>query len=146
MAIPWAFRVIISYQESLFKLGSATRVWKVTAPSSGIEGAAHEEAGAWFVIEGAGGRTLYRREIANPFDAHEVYTGEERGMRRVRIPGLPQALSLLVPEIEGGETLVVYASEAPERAGKVEPAKRIFQVSMRDVAALAAKGRSVHGR
>lgn len=145
MAIPWTFRVIISYQETSFKLESAMRVWKVTAPSSEIEGAAYE-AGAWFAIEGANGRTLYRRAIANPFDGHEVYTGEERGMRRVRIPGLPQALSLLVPEIEGGETLAVYASEAPKRARKVEPAKRVFQVSMRDVAALAAKGGSAHGR
>jgi hypothetical protein len=67
-------------------------------------------------------------------------------MRRVRIPGLPQALSLLIPEIQGAETLAVYASQAPDRVGKVEPAKRVFQVSMRDVAALATKGGSTHGR
>ena len=67
-------------------------------------------------------------------------------MRRVRIPGLPQALSLLIPEIQGAETLVLYASEAPKRAGKAEPAKRVFQVNMRDVAALAAKGGTPHGR
>jgi hypothetical protein len=145
MPIHSAFRVTISYKERSFKLESAIRVTKVTPPSAAIEGAEYG-AGAWFAIEGAGGRTLYRRAIPNPFHGHEVDTGEERGMRRVRIPGLPQGLSLLIPEIEGAEVLAIYASEAPERGAKVEPAKRLFQVSMREVAALAAKGGPTHGR
>jgi hypothetical protein len=145
MAVPRAFRVTISYKEGSFKLESAIRVTKVTPPSAAIEGADYG-AGAWFAIEGAAGRTLYRRAIPNPFDGHEVYTGEERGMRRVRIPGLPQVLSLLIPEIQGAETLALYASKPPERRGKVEPAERVFQVRMQDVAALAAKGGSIHGR
>jgi hypothetical protein len=145
MATHSAFRVIISYRDGSFKLESAIRVTKATPPSAAIEGAEYG-AGAWFAVEGADGRMLYRRTIANPFDGHEVYTGEERGMRRVRIPSLPQGLSLLIPELEGAENLAVYASEAPRRAGKLEPAKRLFQVSMHDVAALAAKGGSIHGR
>ena len=145
MAIHSAFRVTISYKERSFKLESAMRVTKMTPPSVATE-AAEYAAGAWFAIEGAGGRTLYRRAIANPFEGHEVYTGEERGMRRVHIPDLPQVLSLLIPEIQGAEILALYASEVPERTGKIEPAKRIFQVSMKEVAALAAKGGPTHGR
>jgi hypothetical protein len=145
MAIPFAFRVTISYREKAFKLESATRVQKVTPPSAALEGADYG-AGAWFAIEGPKGRTLYRRGIDNPFDGHEVFTGEKQEMRRVHIPGLPVGLSLLIPEIDGAETLAVYASEPPDREGKAGPAKRVFAVSMRDVAALAAKGGSTHER
>jgi hypothetical protein len=145
MAIRSAFRVTISYAEKSFKLESAIRVEKVTPPSAKIEGPEYG-VGAWFTVEGAGGHTLYRRVIDNPFDGHEVPTGEERGMRRVRIPNLPQAFTLLIPDIQGAEALAVYASQPPVRAGQIETAKRVFHVSMRDVAALAAKGGSTHGR
>ena len=145
MAIRRAFRVIISHEQTSFRLDSAIRVEKVTPPSNAIEGAA-PGAGAWFAVEGAGGRTLYRRAIDNPFSGQEVFTDEEHEISRVRIPGLPQGLSLLVPEIPGAETLAVYASAPPDRAGRVEPARRVFQVSMRDVATMASKGRSTHGR
>ena len=145
MEIRLAFRVTISHEQTSFKLDSAIRVEKVTPPSNTIEGAEHG-VGAWFTLEGAGGRPLYRRAIDNPFDGHEVFDGEEREMRRARIPGLPQGLSLLIPDIPGAETLTVYASQPPDRAGRVEPAKRVFQVRMRDVASLAAQGGSTHGR
>jgi hypothetical protein len=144
MAIPFAFRVTISHREKAFKLETATRVQKVSSPSAALEGA--DYAGAWFAIEGPGGRTLYRRGIDNPFDGHEVFTGEKQEMRRVHVPGLPAGLSLLIPEIDGAETLAVYASEPPDREGKAGAAKRVFAVSMRDVAALAAKGGSTHER
>jgi hypothetical protein len=140
-----AFRVLISHQEKSFKLDSAIRVEKVTPRSSAIEGAP-SGAGAWFAVEGAGGRVLYCRGIDNPFDGQEVFTGEKHEMRRVQIPGLRQGLSLLVPQTEGAETLAIYASEPPNRDGKQEPAKRLFQVSMRDLAAMAEKGGTGHGR
>jgi hypothetical protein len=55
MAIRFAFRVTISYGETSFKLDSAIRVEKVTPPSAKIGGAEHG-VGAWFTIEGRGGR------------------------------------------------------------------------------------------
>ena len=81
--------------------------------------------------------------IDDPRGQHEVI-GEKDEISRVKIPGQERGLSLIIPDLQGAETFVVYGSETDSK-GRTHAAKPIFKVSVQEVAALAAKG-GTHGR
>ena len=145
MAVQRAFRVTLSYSERSFKVDSAARIEKIAPASEAIEGA-ERQSGSWFALEDAKGRTLYRRHVVDPRrEQREVFTGEEREMRRTRVAAPSGILPILVPDMEGAEALVLYASDTDE-AGTEAPARPVFKVSMRDIAVMAAKQGGGHGR
>jgi hypothetical protein len=142
MAFARAFRITLSHREGSFRLDSATHLEKVTPASAPVEGA-QEQAGWWIALEDAKGRMLYRRFIKDPLEPQEA-PGDEHEIRRVRIPGLPQGISLLVPDLPETEAIVLYGSETDPK-GRTYAAKPVFKMSLREVAALAGKGGD-HGR
>ena len=134
-----AFRITLAYTEGSFALQSATHLDKVVGGSASLD-ALPQAAGSWIAVEDARGRTLYRRVIENPFGAREVFTGEEREFRRV--PGAPPSVLLfLIPDLPDAERVVLYVSD-PEDA----PARLVFTVLVRDVAARATHPGGSHGR
>ena len=138
MAMRRAFRITLSYAGTSFTLLSAARIEKVVPASAPID-TRQREAGSWFAVEDAQHRALYRRAVENPFGAREVFAGEVRDFRRVRVPP-SDTLVVLVPELAHADRIVLYASD-PEGA----PARPVFTVSIGDVAALAAKPGGRHG-
>jgi hypothetical protein len=138
MAMRRAFRITLSYAGTTFTLQAAARIDKVVAASAPTD-ARQREAGAWIAVEDAQHRLLYRRLVDNPLGAREVFSGDERDFRRVRVP--LDVLVYVVPDLPHADRVVLYASD-PEGA----PARRVFTVSVRDVAALAAKPRGRDGR
>ena len=142
MAFARAFRITLSHRDGSFRLESAAHLEKVTPPSAPVEGA-QQQAGSWIALEDAKGQMLYRRFIRDPLAPQEA-PGDEHEINRVRIPGQPQGLSLLVPDLQGTEAIVLYGSETDQK-GRIQAAKPIFKVSLREVAALAGKG-GYHGR
>jgi hypothetical protein len=139
-----AFRVMLSVKDRSFQIESVTRVQKVVPPSAPVEGT-EEQYGTWFAVEDAKGRMIYRRLMDNFLvEGVEVFTGDKREFQRVRAPGTQRILSLLVPEIPGADVLSVHASDVEK--GRASAAKPVFKVNMRQLAELAAKGGSTHGR
>jgi hypothetical protein len=142
MALARAFRLTLTYREGSFRLDAAAHLEKLTPASAPFEGAG-QQAGSWIAIENSQGRMLYRRFIDDPRGQHEVI-GEKDEISRVKIPGQERGLSLIVPDLQGAETFVVYGSETDSK-GRTHAAKPIFKVSVQEVAALTAKG-GTHGR
>jgi hypothetical protein len=137
MALARAFRLVLRYREGSFRLDAAAHLEKLTPASAPLEGAG-QQAGSWIAIEDSQGRMLYRRFIDDPRGPHEVI-GEKDEIVRVKIPGLERGLSLIVPDLQGAETFVVYGSET-DSTGRTHAATPIFKVTIQEVAALAAKG------
>jgi|SRR5215471_12200569 len=142
MALARAFRLTLTYLEGSFRLDAAAHLEKLTPGSAPLEGAG-QQAGSWIAIEDSQGRMLYRRFLDDPRGGHEI-VGEKDQISRVRIKGLERGLSLLIPDLQGAETIVVYGSEIDSK-GRTQPAKPIFKVTVQEVVALAAKG-GTHGR
>jgi hypothetical protein len=142
MSLARVLRLTISYREGSFRLEAAARFEQVTPASAPVEGA-QQQAGSWIAIEDSQGRMLYRRFIDDPRAPHEVI-GEKDEISRVKIPGLERSLSVVVPDLPGAATFVVYGSET-DSEGRTHAARPAFKVNVQEVAALAAKG-GLHGR
>jgi hypothetical protein len=79
-----------------------------TPPTDPIEHG--PEAGFWYELRDAGGRTLYRQVAHDPLRQEvEVYT-EGAPIDRQAVEGYADTFTLLVPSLEGATTIVLFGS------------------------------------
>ncbi|WP_417807653.1 hypothetical protein [Thioclava sp.] len=143
MSAQKALRIVLTQEGSSFRLESATRIDKVLQPSEPLE-ASDGEFGAWVALEDGSGRQLFRRDVSNPLDLREIFTGERQEMRRVRIEEPQAVISFLMPLLDDAKTLTVHASDA--RGKTAPPADAVFKIELRKLLARSKEGRPSHGR
>ncbi len=134
----WAYRITLSYVGKTVKLESATRLEMIALPSIHTEGA-EKESGSWVTLEDQQGRPLYRRPMSNPFSGtREMLGGADREFSQVKVASTKGVIELLVPDLPGAASAVIYASDT-EGARAHGPAQPVTKVSMDQVASLAER-------
>ncbi|OUL72726.1 hypothetical protein [Paraburkholderia hospita] len=134
----WAYRITLSYEGKTVKLEAVTRLEMIALPSIHTEGA-EKESGSWVTLEDRQGRALYRRPMGNPFGGtREMLGGVGREFSQVKVASTKGTIELLLPDIPGAASAVIYASET-EGVHALGPAQPVAKVSMERVAALAER-------
>jgi hypothetical protein len=134
----WAYRLTLSYDGKTVKLESATRLEMIALPSIHTEGA-EKESGSWVTLEDRQGRALYRRPMGNPFGGtREMLGGSDREFSQVKVASTKGIIELLLPDVPGAASAVIYASETEgDRAHG--PAQPVAKVSLNEVLSLAER-------
>jgi hypothetical protein len=134
----WAYRITLSYEGKTVKLEAATRLEMIALPSIHTEGA-EKESGSWVTLEDRQGHALYRRPIGNPFGGtREMLGGADREFSQVKVTSSEGTIELLLPDMPGAVSAVIYASET-EGANAYGPAQPVAKASMDQVASLAKR-------
>lgn len=135
---PTSLRLTFIYDDEQFRLEKLQRV-RMRSPG-GEQGEhqgedAPEPVGSWVEVRGEQDRPLYRcrlhRLVVDDVELHEG--GEEGGFRRFRRGEISGRLSVVVPDLEEGRTVLLLerrAAEAPDE----EPETRTFaEVPLDDI-------------
>jgi hypothetical protein len=133
----WAYRITLSYHEKDVTLQSATRIEMIVPPSIHFEGS-EKEAGAWFTVDDARGRPLYRRPMGNPFGGVRTMLGGEREFTHVEHSQAEGLIELLAPDLPAAASLTIHASEMENSRAK-SPAAAVKQIRWKDITGLAER-------
>ena len=127
-----SLRLTFSYEGSDVRLVSKQNIEMLSPPSDPIR-AQEEQAGFWYELRDAEGRTLYRRVIQNPIKfAFEVRSDPERPLAWQKMSEPRGDFVLLMPELEQGKTLVLFSSPL-EPEGDLGPAKELTRFNLEQV-------------
>jgi hypothetical protein len=96
---------------------------RTRVPSSDPTYGFENQSGFWFEVRSKQKECLYRRVVPNPFtDEIETLSGDpDRPFRRVKVPSEKHVAVFLVPELEAGHDLALWASpkEKPNAKARV---------------------------
>lgn len=128
-----ALRLMFSYEGRDVRLVSRQSVEMVTPPSDPIR-VQEGQAGFWYELRDAEGRTLYRRVIQNPIKfAVEVRSDDpKRPLMWQKVSEPRGSFVLLMPDLKQAYTLVLFGSP-PEPEAAAEPAKEIARFNLTQV-------------
>lgn len=133
-----ALRIVLSHKGKSFSVESVTRIEKLLQPTDSL-GEIRDEQGAWVVIRDTKEKPLFRRNIRNPLGSIEVFTGEEREMRQVRVPERSGVVTFLLPILPDAKLVAFFASEPDNKDGYCS-AKSVFEISTHQLLVLAREG------
>lgn len=105
-----ALRMTFSYEGDRISLVSQQRVDMILPPSHPVD-APRGQAGFWFAVHDAKDRPVYRRVIQNPMRHDvEVFSPEgEASIHRRPVEKPRGAFTILVPEIEGAQSVAIFS-------------------------------------
>jgi hypothetical protein len=106
-----ALRLTFEYEGSKVKLVSSQRVDMMLPPTQPLEGQ-QEQSGFWFTVSDNQGKSLYRRVMHNPISIdREVFSNDPQhpSIQRVAVPKPKGTFVLLVPDIQGAQTLHLFS-------------------------------------
>lgn len=127
-----SLRIFFEYEGNNVNMVKMERV-AATPPPADPDPVKEGEAGFWYELQDAEGKTLYRRVTQNPIKfAFEVTTGEpDRPLAWKQASEVRGSFPLLVPDLEQATTMVLFSSPLePARAG--EPAKELSRFSLKE--------------
>lgn len=125
-------RLTFSYEGSDVRLVSRQSIEMLSPPSDAIQ-VQEGQAGFWYELRDAEGRTLYRRVIQNPIKfAFEVRSDPERPLAWQKVSEPRGYFTLLMPELEQAKTLVLFSSPL-EPEGVPVPAKELTRFNLEQV-------------
>lgn len=124
-----ALRLTIQYRSGTFSLLSSSALHKVIPPSDSLPATSLPLSGFWYELQSPQGEVLYRRIIADPLTSYTEAGSAETGSipQRAEVVPAEAVFSLLVPEAEGTNQLVLFSSP-PGMAGKSQPATVVARI------------------
>ncbi len=132
-----AQRITFQYDGTQIRKISQQRVEKLSPPSHETEG--HQnQVGFWYELRDANGKIQYRRVIHNPMQM-DTETPSTTGFSRRPVQSPRGTFQLVVPELEGASTLVLFASPHPEPSAVGSPAQEALRPPIARVATSPAQ-------
>jgi hypothetical protein len=132
-----AIRLRFRYDGGDVELVSSRVIDKRVPPSEPLreeESKEQPRSGFWYEVQTGEGKPVYRRVVDNPIQmVASVYTGDpERPFTMVPIARPRGEFTLLVPELPGGEDLVMFSSPLElEAEAQVRPASELARFPLK---------------
>jgi hypothetical protein len=124
-------RVAIDYKGTVIRIAGSERVAMI-APPSVTTAPRKGQSGFWFELRDAAGRLLFHRALHNPIRTDvEVFSSDpSRSIARVPVAEPEGRFELLVPDVPGAQSLVLYGSPAEPAFA---PAKELLRVDVAEL-------------
>lgn len=134
-----ALRLIFSYKGSRTKLESKHSIEMIALPSDTTE-EYKDRSGFWVELRDKEERVVYRKIMRNPIQVElEAPSGDpSRPFTRIENPNPEGTFSVLVPDVETAEALVLYASPAGATARAAREVTRVLLKEGRQVSSSAS--------
>lgn len=125
-------RLTLSYEGSSIRLIGRQRIKMVSPPSDDVDVAEQKKTGFWYEVRSSKGEVLFRRVTENPIRlATEIRSDDPaRPLVRQEVKEAKGTFILIVPDLPGARTLVLFSSPLEIRA-RPEPAREIARFDLR---------------
>lgn len=125
---PRAVRLTFRYDGDDVRLVGLTRIQKAVSPTQSAEG---DRLGSWTEVRDADGKMLDRRSLPDPVRTDAEVFPESLGgaITRVAVERPSGVFTVLVPDLEGAESLALMRSTATER-GKLAGPDEVIRVAL----------------
>jgi len=127
----YTLRVAVDYKGPVIRIAGSERVAMI-APPSVTAAPQMGQSGFWFELRDAAGKLLFHRALHNPIRADvEVFSSDaSRSIARVPVAAPEGRFELLVPDVPGAQSLVLYGSPAEPAFA---PAKELLRVDVAEL-------------
>jgi hypothetical protein len=133
-----ALRLIFEYEGDEVRLVSQQRVAMLVPPADSVD-SQEEETGFWFEVRDGDDRPIYRRSTRNPLRTHlEVFPPKDESFTHVEMPEPRGVFTLLVPDLEGAQTLALVGS-LPGRERGLAAAREIRRFDLTELSGREGK-------